>query len=85
MYTEKKGAVSFMSKFLFHDPDSLAEKAEELGKKAVKLGLVSSFSIRYYSDSQEFYLAEKDIPSALTAPEAYMKFKKLVEAALSKV
>ncbi|MBD2441246.1 hypothetical protein [Nostoc sp. FACHB-110] len=74
-----------MNNILFHDPISLAEKAEELGKKAVSLGLITSFSIRYYSDSQEFYLAEEEISTPLTAPEAYMKFKKLVESSLSKV
>ncbi|MBU7581502.1 MAG: hypothetical protein KAF91_01065 [Nostoc sp. TH1S01] len=74
-----------MSKALFHDPTSLAEQAEQLGKKAVNLGLISSFSIRYYSDSQEFYLAEDSTSCPLTAPEAYMKFKKLVESCLSQV
>ncbi|MBD2595311.1 hypothetical protein BCD64_14500 [Nostoc sp. MBR 210] len=74
-----------MSKFMFHDPISLAEQAEQLGKKAVNLGLIPYFSIRYYSDSQEFYLGEENTANPLTPPEAYMKFKKLVESALSLV
>lgn len=69
-----------MSNYLFHDPITLAEQAEELGKKAVKLGLIPSFSVHYYSDSPEFYLPDEKTASSLTAPEAYMKFKKLVEA-----
>jgi hypothetical protein len=69
-----------MSHYLFHDQISLATQAEELGKKAIKLGLISSFSVHYYSDSPEFYLPDEKTSPSLTAPEAYMKLKKLVEA-----
>ncbi|BAB76686.1 hypothetical protein ACN23B_25025 [Anabaena sp. FACHB-709] len=74
-----------MSNYLFHDENTLAEKAEELGKKAVKLGIISSFIVHHYPDSQEFCLPEEDNSNILTAPEAYMKFKKLVDSALSQV
>ncbi|HEY9801886.1 MAG TPA: hypothetical protein V6D25_16120 [Leptolyngbyaceae cyanobacterium] len=85
-----------MSNYLFHDGITLAEKAEELGKKAIKLGLIPSFTVHHYSDSQEFYIPDESIENSkskikenheisLTAPEAYMKFKKLVESALSQV
>ncbi|BAY23044.1 hypothetical protein NIES2100_28080 [Calothrix sp. NIES-2100] len=72
-----------MSNYLFHDSKSLAQQAEELGKKAVNLGLIPSFSVHHYSDSPEFYLPDEQTPTSLTAPEAYMKFKKLVEASSS--
>lgn len=74
-----------MTNHLFHDSITLAEKAEELGKKAIKLGLVSSFIVHHYSDSQEFYIPDQNNALSLTAPEAYMKFKKLVGSALSEV
>jgi hypothetical protein len=74
-----------MSSYLFHDELSLLEKTEELGKKAVELKLIPSFVIRYYPDSWEFCIPDGNSSTCLTAPEAYMKLKKLVETALSTV
>ncbi|AUT01609.1 hypothetical protein CLI64_15115 [Nostoc sp. CENA543] len=74
-----------MNHYLFHDEVTLAEKTQELGKQAVKLKLIPAFVIRYYPDSWEFCIPNYDNSSTdcLTAPEAYLKLKKLVDSALS--
>lgn len=76
-----------MSHYLFHDELTLAEQTEELGRKAVKLKLIASFVVRYYPDSWEFCIPDdaNSNPNCLTAPEAYLKLKKLVESTLSQV
>jgi hypothetical protein len=62
----------------FHDELSLSDAAEELGKKALQLGLISSFVVRHFSDSSQFYIPnERQEP--LTPEEAYMRLKRLVE------
>lgn len=76
-----------MSQYLFHDELTLAEKTEELGRKAVQLKLIPSFVVRYYPDSWEFCMPDDTNANhnCLTAPEAYLKLKKLVDCALSQV
>jgi hypothetical protein len=37
-----------MKSYQFHDEYTLAETAEELGKKAVKLGLIPSLCVRIF-------------------------------------
>jgi hypothetical protein len=74
-----------MSHYLFHDEVTLAEKTEELGRKAVQLKLIPSFVVRYYPDSWEFCIPDDTNSTCLTPPEAYMKLKKLVDSSLSKV
>jgi hypothetical protein len=74
-----------MSQYLFHDEVTLAEKTEELGRKAVALKLIPSFVVRYYPDSWEFCIPDDTNCNCLTAPEAYLKLKKLVDSALSMV
>ncbi|UKO98379.1 hypothetical protein [Nostoc sp. UHCC 0870] len=74
-----------MSHYLFHDEVTLAEKTEELGRKAVELKLIPSFVVRYYPDSWEFCIPDDNSSTCLTPPEAYMKLKKLVDGSLSKV
>jgi hypothetical protein len=67
-----------MNKPQFHDEFTLSETAVKLGKQAMDLGLIPSFVVRYFSDSQQFYIPdEKTEP--LTPEEAYMRLKKLVE------
>ncbi|MGB3693314.1 MAG: hypothetical protein WA865_10090 [Spirulinaceae cyanobacterium] len=70
-----------MSKNTFDSQLAFEERAEKIGKQALKLGLIPSFSIRYFPDSWEFYLPEKGQTesTALTPEEAYLKLKKMVE------
>jgi hypothetical protein len=41
------------------------------------MGLVSSFVVRHFPDSREFYIPETD--QQLTPEEAYLHFKQLVD------
>jgi hypothetical protein len=67
-----------MTELHFHDEITLAEQAEKLGKQAMKLGLISTFAIHFFSDSWEFYIPnEKDSP-ALSPEEAYLHLKKIL-------
>ncbi|PSB47458.1 hypothetical protein C7B79_15420 [Chroococcidiopsis cubana CCALA 043] len=66
-----------MNQHLFHDEITLAEQAEELAKKAIKLGLIPSFVVRHFPDSWEFYIPNEKESAALTPEEAYLQLKKL--------
>ncbi len=68
-----------MSKHLFYDELTLAEEAEKLGKRAVKLGLIPSLTIRLFPDSWQFCLPNPKKLDPLTPEEAYLSFKKLLE------
>lgn len=68
-----------MEKPPFHDEASLADTAVELGKKAMELGLIPSFLVRYYPDSRQFYIPDEKASEPLTPEQAYMRLKKLVE------
>ena len=68
-----------MNKPPFHDEASLADSAEELGKKAMELGLIPSFVVRYFPDSRQFYIPNETETEPLTPEEAYMRLKRLVE------
>lgn len=68
-----------MTKEDFHDEYSLADKAEELAKKAVQLGIIHSFVMRYFSDSRQFYIPDENTSEALTPERAYMRLKQLLE------
>ncbi|MDB9305473.1 hypothetical protein PN488_13995 [Nodularia spumigena CS-591/12] len=65
--------------YQFHDEYTLAETAEELGKKALSLGLIPSFLVRYFPDSRQYYIPNEEESEPLTPEQAYMRFKKLVE------
>ncbi len=65
----------------FHDEISLAETAEMYGKKAMRLGLIPSFVVRYFVDSRQFYIPDENHSEPLTPEEAYMRLKKIVEQA----
>jgi len=62
----------------YHDQLSLEEKAEEFGKRAMELGLIPSFVIRYYPDVWEFYIPNEQ-SHPLTPEEAYHQLKRLIE------
>ncbi|HEY9636498.1 MAG TPA: hypothetical protein V6D14_24055 [Coleofasciculaceae cyanobacterium] len=68
-----------MSKAPFHDEFTLSETAVELGKKAMDLGLIPSLVVRYFADSQQFYIPDEKEGSPLTPEQAYLRLKKLVE------
>ena len=68
-----------MNKAPFHDEQSLADTAEEWGKKALQLGLIPSFVVRYFSDSRQFYIPDEHHSEPLTPEEAYLQLKALVE------
>ncbi|WP_414551172.1 hypothetical protein [Anabaena sp. CCY 0017] len=68
-----------MSAYQFHDEYTLAETAEELGKEALKLGLIPSFLVRHFPDSRQYYIPNEEESQPLTPEQAYLRFKKLVE------
>ncbi len=67
-----------MSQYTFHDEISLAVQAEELGREAMKLGLIPSFTVHHFPDTWIFYIPEPKKSDPLTPEEAYLKLKKLV-------
>ena len=70
-----------MKSYQFHDEYTLAETAEELGKKAVKLGLIPSLFVQIFPDSRQFYISNENESEPLTPEQAYMRLKKMVEEA----
>ncbi len=68
-----------MDKPPFHDEASLADTAVDYGKKAMELGLIPSFVVRYFPDSSQFYIPNENESEPLTPEEAYLRLKKLVE------
>lgn len=64
----------------YHDEQSLSNAAEELGKQALKLGLLRSFVIRHFVDSSQFYIPDEH-QEPLTPERAYMQLKLLIEQA----
>lgn len=68
-----------MNTYQFHDEYSLAETAENLGKKALELGLIPSFVVRYFPDNRQYYIPNETESEPLTPEQAYMRLKKLVE------
>ncbi|MGK7896924.1 MAG: hypothetical protein AB4372_25755 [Xenococcus sp. (in: cyanobacteria)] len=66
-------------KYHFHDIMSLAEEAEKLGKEAMKLGLISSFTVHVFPDCWQFTMNNGQESELLTPQEAYLQFRKLVE------
>ncbi|MBW4508600.1 MAG: hypothetical protein KME64_19125 [Scytonematopsis contorta HA4267-MV1] len=70
-----------MSEYKFHDEYTLAEVTDKLGKKALQLGLIPSFVVRYFPDCREYYIPNEKESQALTPEEAYFRLKKLVENA----
>jgi hypothetical protein len=72
-----------MSQYSFHNEITLAEQAEALGRKALKLGLIPSFVVHHFPDSWQFYIPNEKISEALTPEQAYLKLKRLIEASSS--
>jgi hypothetical protein len=70
-----------MSEYQFHDEYTLAEVTDKLGKKALQLGLIPSFVVRYYPDCRQYYIPNETESEAFTPEQAYMQLKKLVQQA----
>ena len=70
-----------MSQYQFHDEYTLAEVADGLGKKALKLGLINSFVVRYFADSRQYYIPNEIESEPLTPEQAYMRLKAMIEKA----
>jgi hypothetical protein len=68
-----------MKKAQFYNEFTLTATAVELGKKAMDSGLIASFVVRYFPDSQQFYIPNENEAEPLTPEEAYMRLKKMVE------
>lgn len=68
-----------MNKSQFHDEFTLSETAAKFGKKAMDLGLIPSFVVRYFPDSQQFYIPDEKEGKPLSPEQAYLRLKKLVE------
>ncbi len=68
-----------MNKLPFHDEFTLSETAVKLGKKAMDLGLIRSFVVRYFPDSQQFYIPDEKNTEPYTPEQAYLNLKKMVE------
>lgn len=64
----------------YHNELSLSDAAEELGKQALRLGLIHSFVVRHFVDSSQFYIPD-EYHEALTPEEAYLQLKRLVDRA----
>ncbi|HEY9707421.1 MAG TPA: hypothetical protein V6D48_04375 [Oculatellaceae cyanobacterium] len=58
---------------------TLSETAEQLGKRAMELGLIPSFVVRYFPDTWEFYIPNENESGSLTPEEAYLHLKELVK------
>lgn len=68
-----------MTKHLFYNQRTLAEEAEKLGKKAVKLGRLPSLTIHLFPDCWQFCIPNQKELDPLTPEQAYLGFKKLLE------
>lgn len=69
-----------MADYGFKDEISLADQAETLGKRAMKLGLIPSFVVYHYPDSWQFFIPNQNECDPLTPEEAYLRLKKLIES-----
>ena len=68
-----------MKSTLFHDEITLAEQAEALAEQAMKLGLISSFTVHHFPDSWQFYIPDFN-NELLTLEEAYLQLKHLIQS-----
>jgi hypothetical protein len=69
-----------MTAYPFNDESTLAEATDNLGKKALKLGLIPSFVVHHFPDNSQYYIPN-ETSDPLTPEEAYFRFKKLLEQA----
>ncbi|MBD2110085.1 MULTISPECIES: hypothetical protein [unclassified Nodosilinea] len=62
----------------FHDEQSLADAAEDLGNQALQQGLIHSFVVRHFADTRQFYIPDEH-QEPLTPEQAYLQLKALVK------
>lgn len=65
----------------FHDQESLADIATQLGQQALAQGLIDSFVVRYFRDSRQFYIPNEQNAEPLTPEEAYLYLQRMIEQA----
>ena len=63
----------------FSNEIDVAEQAENLGREALKTGLIPSFVVRHFPDSWEFYIPDEHA-QPLTPEEAYLQLNQLVKS-----
>jgi len=70
-----------MNKPKFHDQESLADTATQLGQQALAQGLIDSFVVRHFRDSRQFYIPNENESEPLTPEEAYLYLQRMVDQA----
>ncbi|MCT7974575.1 hypothetical protein [Laspinema olomoucense] len=68
-----------MSQKWFAEQDSLSDAVEELAETTVSLGVISGFMVRYQGQQRQFFLPTESDSEPLTAEEAYLRLKQLME------
>ena len=68
-----------MSQKWFAEQDSLSDAVQELAETTVSLGVISSFMVRYQGQQRRFYLPNESDSQPLTAEQAYLRLKQLME------
>ncbi|MBO0349247.1 hypothetical protein J0895_09040 [Phormidium pseudopriestleyi FRX01] len=68
-----------MSQQWFAEQNSLSDAVEELAETTVSLGVISSFMVHYQGQQRQFYLPSENDSQPLTAEEAYLRLKQLME------
>ncbi|MBD1874719.1 hypothetical protein H6F75_14615 [Nodosilinea sp. FACHB-131] len=63
----------------FHDEQSLADAAEDLGNQALQQGLIHSFVVRHFADTRQFYIPDEH-HEPLTPEQAYLQLKALLKS-----
>ncbi len=62
----------------FSDEIAIAERAEEQGKMALKLGLLPSFVVHYFPDNCQFYIPNENESAPLNPEQAYNQLRRLI-------
>ena len=70
-----------MNKPKFHDQESLADTATQLGQQALAQGLLDSFVVHYFRDGRQFYIPNEQNTELLTPEEAYLYLQRMVDQA----
>jgi len=70
-----------MNKPKFHDQESLADTAIQLGQQALAQGLIDSFVVHYFRDSRQFYIPNEQNAEPLTPEEAYLHLQRMIDHA----
>lgn len=63
----------------FHNEETLANAVAELAEDALKQGLIPSYVVHHFRDYRDFYIPNEKKSEALSAEQAYLKLKQLVD------